>query len=632
MAEYYASIPTYIPPVTPGFDYPAYVPATTQLTRSRSNRIVYADDPWNSAGNPELSTPLRRQSRDRAQQPRRLTKTKRPTQPSITSIFPPEDISRQEQMNLTRPDIPLSLRPGGTPPSYPSTAPPYQSTFYSSNKPERKLSFQSVSSSQSHASTPSIQTIESGIDLPKSRPKYLQPSSVPNSQPRISPPPSPAPAGAGTPSSLIPGSRFSSNLGSIDVWADIRSTLDHPATQPLGKRRPLIKLGQAQNAPIIQPPPPQRQAAVAQPIELPGASRVRVSPPKAERRARPTSTPTDGSLSRQKTKYHGDWVVLSSPRPSSAPSLPNGERRSLDRAPPPSIPQLQLGTPFPVLINKRISYIQREEGVANRPLQLQAPAPEPTPTRAPPVRKPSMEKPLDLPLETPVAPLVVTRQPPSRKESINTVLSQPSTRSNTIYFAESAQLTPSPSLTAAIQSVAEEMSVNLSEPSESGSQVHWDVVDTVLKRHGAGRRTSLPQVMNRRSLRLTSDSLDSVEDCVGCEECAGICGHVEQVDDFETESPLEDNDSLEEEEHSADESDIDDMLAAWEEEDRSASPTDVVSEAVRRLREEKHEQEQLWDVVTGLLASRGRQGSCDTTTTISSLETDLRSPTSTYSH
>lgn len=74
MAEYYASIPTYIPPVTPGFDFPAYVPATTELTRSRSNRIVYADDPWNSAGNPELFTPLRRQSRDRAQQPRRLTK------------------------------------------------------------------------------------------------------------------------------------------------------------------------------------------------------------------------------------------------------------------------------------------------------------------------------------------------------------------------------------------------------------------------------------------------------------------------------------------------------------------------------------------------------------------------------
>lgn len=242
-----------------------------------------------------------------------------------------------------------------------------------------------------------------------------------------------------------------------------------------------------------------------------------------------------------------------------------------------------------------------------------------------------MEKPLDLPLETPVAPLVVTRQPPSRKESTDTDLSQPS-RCPTIYFAESAQLTPSPSLTAAIQSVAEEMSVNLSEPSESGSVVHWGVVDTVLKRHGAGRRESLPQVMNRRSLRLTSDSLDSVKDCVGCEECAGICGHVEQFDDFETESPLEDNDSLEDEEHSADESDVDDMLAAWEAEDRSASPTKIVSEAVKRLREEKHEQEELWDVVTGLLASRGRQGSCDTTTTISSLETDMRSPTSTYSH
>lgn len=270
--------------------------------------------------------------------------------------------------------------------------------------------------------------------------------------------------------------------------------------------------------------------------------------------------------------------------------------------------------------------------MVNRPLQVQvqAPAPKPTPSRAPPARKSSIEKPLDLPVQTYVAPLTVTRQPPTRKESTDTVASQPS-RSNTVFFAEAAQLTPSPSLTAAIQSVTKEMSVNLSEPPESGSAVHWDVVDTVLKRHGAGRRTSLPQVMNRRSLRVTSDSFDSVEDCIGCEECAGVCGHIEQVEHFD--SPDEDDSSLEEDDHSADDSDLeDDLFAAWEEEDRIASPTKVVSEVVKRLREEKQHQEQLWDDVRDLLASRGRQGSCDTTTTTSCAETDLRSPSSTYSH
>ncbi|KAG8931635.1 hypothetical protein FRC01_001032 [Tulasnella sp. 417] len=631
---YYASIPTYIPPVNLSSNFPAYEPATTQLTRSRSNRIVYADDPWNSAGNPELFTPQRRLPGDRAQQRRRLTKRSPP--PSIDTIFPFEDQSCQEQMNLNRPGLPLSLTPGARPIPYPSTAPPSLSTF-SNTKQERKLSFQSVSSTESYDSTSPIQPLRSGFDLPKARPNSLRPTPAPNSRPRTSPPPSPAPAGAGMPASLVPGSRFSSELGSLDVWADIRSALDHPAPRPSIKRRPVIKLSQPQQAPVVRPPPPQRQAApIVQPIERPGPSRQNVSPPKAERRARPTSAHNDESLlHRQRTQYQEDWVVVPGPRPNSMPTLP-AEARRLSDSPPPSIPLLQLGAPFPVLINKRISHIQREEGVAKRPLQLQAPAPAPTPSRAPPAKNSSIEKPLDLPIkksldlpvETYVAPLIVTRQPPRRKESADTVLSQPS-RSNTVFFTEAAQLTPSPSLTAAIQSVTKEMSVDLSEPPESGSAVHWDVVDTVLKRHGAGRRTSLPLVMRRRSLRLTSDSLESVDDCIGCEECVGVCGHMEQVERCESESPYS---SLEEEEHSGDESDLDDLLAAWDEEDRTASPTKVVPEVVKRLREEKQEQEELWDVVRGMLASRGRQGSCDTTTTTSSLETDLRSPASNYSH
>ncbi|KAG9045029.1 hypothetical protein FS837_007163 [Tulasnella sp. UAMH 9824] len=638
--HYYASIPTYIPPANLSSDFPSYEPATTRLTRSRSNRIVYADDPWNSAENPELLAPPRRLSSDRAQQPRRLAKRSNP--PSIDSIFSLEDNSRQEQMNVNRPGLPLSLTPGAGPIPYPTTAPPYLSTF--STKQERKLSFQSVSSTESYDSASPIQPLRGGIDLPKPRPKT---SPAPNSRPRVSPPPSPAPAGAGMPASLIPGSRFSSNLSSIDVWADIRSTLDHPSPHPSIKRRQVIKLNQPQHPPVVRGPPPQRQAPivqapvvrasviqppvvrapvvqppVVQPRERPGPSRSNVPAPKAERRARPTSAPADDSMSRQRTQYHGEWVVVPGPRPSSMPTLPTEPRRASDTSPP-SIPQLQLGAPFPVLVNKRVSLIQREEGVANQPLKLQAPAPAPTPSRAPPAKNSSIEKPLDLPVETYIAPLTVTRQPPSRKETTDTVVSQPS-RNSTVFFAEAAQLTPSPSLTAAIHSVTKEMSVDLSEPPESGSAVHWDVVDTVLKR-GAERRKSIPRVMRRRSLRLTSESLDSVDDCIGCEECFGECGHMEQVEHFD--SPAEDDSSLEEEGQSADESDVDDLLAAWEEEDRIASPTKVVSEVVKRLREEKQHQDQLWDDVRGLLASRGRQGSCDTNT-----ETDLMSPASTYSH
>ncbi|KAG8923238.1 hypothetical protein FRC00_006476 [Tulasnella sp. 408] len=654
---YYASIPTYIPPANLSSDFPSYEPATTRLTRSRSNRIVYADDPWNSAENPELFAPQRRLSSDRAQQPRRLTKRANP--PSIDSIFSPEDNSRQEQMNVNRPGLPPSLTPGGGSIPYPATAPPYLSTF--STKQERKLSFQSVSSVESYDSASPIQSRGGGIDLPKPRPKTKQPTPASNSRPRISPPPSPAPAGAGMPASLIPGSRFSSNLSSIDVWADIRSTLDHPSPRPSIKRRAVIKLNQPQHPPVPRGPPPQQQAPivqapvvrapvvqhppmvrgpppqrqapivqapvvrapVVQPTERPGPSRSNVPPPKAERRARPTSAPADDSMSRQRTQYHGEWVVVPGPRPSSMPTIPTEAGRASDRSPP-TIPQLQLGAPFPVLVNKRVSLIQREEGVANRPLKLQAPAPAPTPSPPPPAKNSSIEKPLDLPVETYVAPLAVTRQPPSRKETTDTFVSQPS-RPNTVFFAEAAQLTPSPSLTAAIQSVTKEMSVDLSEPPESGSAVHWDVVDTVLKRQGADRRKSLPRVMRRQSLRLTSESLDSVDDCIGCEECFGVCGHMEQVEHFD--SPAEDDSSLEEEEQSADDSDVDDLLAAWEEEDRMASPTKVVSEVVKRLREEKQHQDQLWDDVRGLLASRGRQGSCDTNT-----ETDLISPASNYSH
>jgi len=52
---FYTSIPTYIPPVI--FDHPQqshgaplYQPSTPRLTRSRSKRVLYADDPWNSKG------------------------------------------------------------------------------------------------------------------------------------------------------------------------------------------------------------------------------------------------------------------------------------------------------------------------------------------------------------------------------------------------------------------------------------------------------------------------------------------------------------------------------------------------------------------------------------------------------
>ncbi|KAG8980564.1 hypothetical protein FRB90_007636, partial [Tulasnella sp. 427] len=549
--------------------------------------------------------------------------------PSITSIFPPEQKLEQDQMN--RADLPPSLRPGASPSSYPSSAPPYHSTF--STNVERRLSFQTVSSESQGPSSP-INRIKGDVDSTvKHRPQNLQPIDAPTSRPRVSPPPSPAPAGAGIPATLIPGSRFSSNLGSIDVWADIRLALDYSAKNPVEKRRPVIKLGAGADKPIARSVP-QQQAPVSRPTELPGPSRQEVSPPRAERRRRPTSSPVEAPLSRQNTRYHGDWVVVPASRPTSVPSVPKqGRRSSSDSYVAPVIPQLQLGAPFPVLINKRISHIQRDEGVQTRPLQPQAPAtaaaePAPIPSRASSARNSSIET----ALETSVTPLNVTRQPPIRQGSTDTVCSQPS-RSNTVFFAESAQLTPSPSLAAAIQSVTREMSVDLSEPSESGSAVHWDVVDTVLKRHGAGRRNSLPLVMKPQSLKLTSESLESVDCCIRGEEIAAVCGQVEHVDHFDHESLEEDEDSGDEDDyHSEIESEIDELLAAWEEEDRAASPTKAVSATVKRIRSEKRQQEQLWADVRGLLASRGRQGSCETTTTLSSLDTDAKSPTSTYSH
>ncbi|KAG9009854.1 hypothetical protein FRB94_013529 [Tulasnella sp. JGI-2019a] len=46
---HYASLPTYIPPVNFASAFPAYMPSTSAISRSRSGRIVYDDDPWNSA-------------------------------------------------------------------------------------------------------------------------------------------------------------------------------------------------------------------------------------------------------------------------------------------------------------------------------------------------------------------------------------------------------------------------------------------------------------------------------------------------------------------------------------------------------------------------------------------------------
>lgn len=48
-ASYLSKVPTYIPPLDLRSEFPAYQPSTSQVSRSMSNRLVYADDPWNSA-------------------------------------------------------------------------------------------------------------------------------------------------------------------------------------------------------------------------------------------------------------------------------------------------------------------------------------------------------------------------------------------------------------------------------------------------------------------------------------------------------------------------------------------------------------------------------------------------------
>ncbi|KAG8901894.1 hypothetical protein FRB99_005014, partial [Tulasnella sp. 403] len=355
---FYSAIPSYIPPVIfteAPYDFPAYEPSTCKLTRSRSNRVVYDDDPWNSAKSwglyiaPDSGIDQRRRS-----PPPVPSGSQPPVRRSSPDLKPPkvrENKQRdpstsqphKQSKKSSSPPPPAQPHPPSLQPGFPhlhqrqplSTRIPSSIQFNNSFSPIPQSVAQSINtaiSKRTEATTPSQRAPRKQSSGDKTRRSLDVPSSAPPAD--EGPKRSSWSNNRDVPKSLVPGSSTPAQAPD-DLWAEIRLTLAFADKLPLPTSPvtpPTRSIPLSNTSPKHTPTPPKLTVETRIPITR---QQVRpTEPPKAPKTPKPQNAQRRDTKGRAPTRRSTalteerifDRLFSTTPAPSTCTTPARQER------------------------------------------------------------------------------------------------------------------------------------------------------------------------------------------------------------------------------------------------------------------------------------------------------------------